>query len=123
MRLTGNIAASISVEQESVAGRTTKLRAVERRLRFARSPVSPQQEHDPGDDHRQRQPLPHRETERERAEKIVGLACVFGEEAERAIAEQKESGDRTDRAPPSRINPQHDEEQNALERELVELRR
>ena len=44
--------------------------------------------HDAVDDHRQRQPLPHRQAERQQPEEAVRLAREFGDEAARAVADR-----------------------------------
>src|SRR2546426_5250963 len=84
---------------------------------------APKPERNAAGDHRQAQPLAHRQAEREITEKRVGLARKLGDEAQRAIADQEKRGHLPARARPRREPPQQDEERNALERELVELRR
>ena len=58
--------------------------------RLAGAAVRPDHHHDARGDHRQRQPLAHRETEREEAEEAVGLAREFGDEAARSVADEEQ---------------------------------
>src|SRR6267378_3314052 len=77
----------------------------------------------PKGEHRQRQPLAHRQAEREIAEKAVGLPAELGDEAKHAIADEKQRRYLAARARLGREPPKHREEREPLERELVELRR
>ena len=51
------------------------------------------------------------------------MAGVFGDEAEEAVAAEEEGGDLPGRTRFFRENPYDDEEADAFQRELVELRR
>src|SRR6266850_3299441 len=73
--------------------------------------------------HRQRQPLAHRQAEREIAEKAVGLPAELGDEAKHAVAGEKQRRHLAARARPGREPPKQREEREPLQRELVELRR
>src|SRR2546428_6761584 len=77
----------------------------------------------PKGDHRQRQPLAHRQAEREIAEKAVGLPAELGDEAKHAIADEKQRRHLAARARLGREPPKQREEREPLQRELVELRR
>src|SRR6267143_4890107 len=77
----------------------------------------------PKGEHRQRQPLAHRQAEREIAEKAVGLPAELGDEAKHAIADEKQRRHLAARARPGREPPKQREEGEPLQRELVELRR
>src|SRR2546425_8438071 len=77
----------------------------------------------PKGDHRQRQPLAHRQAEREIAEKAVGLPAELGDEAKHAIAGEKQRRHLAARARLGREPPKQREEREPLQRELVELRR
>ena len=67
--------------------------------------------------------MSHRQAQGEQAEIVVGLAGVFGDEAEEAVAAEEEGGDLSGRARFFGENPYDDEEADAFKRELVELRR
>src|SRR5438552_17351039 len=73
-------------------------------------------------DHRPRQPLAHRQAEREIAEKAVGLPAELGAEAKHAVADEKQRRHLAARARPGREPPKQREERKPLQRELVELR-
>jgi hypothetical protein len=66
-------------------------------------------------------PLAHAHAERQQAEEAVGLAEVFGDEAEGAVADQEGARHLADAPRLARIEPQQHEQQHAFERELVQL--
>lgn len=102
-------AAGRSAQRARASRRTlTRLRAprVARQLRPAARPprqarrrdlsgapgsgaVRPREQRGAGDDHRDREPLPHRQAEGEQTEKPVRLARIFDGEAERAVPDEE----------------------------------
>jgi len=76
---------------DALFGVRLTLHPVEQRwLVLARAPVRPAHHRQSGDDHRQRQPLPHRQPACQEAQEAVGLAREFADETERAVAHEKQ---------------------------------
>ena len=94
-----------------------------RRDRPVGTPIGPNHHRDPREDHRNAEPLPHRQSHCEEPEEIVGLAREFRGETQHAVADEERAGDGARGAWLAREPPQDREEQEALERDLVELRR
>src|SRR5665647_2792130 len=76
-----------------------------------------------GQDHRDAEPLAHAETEAENTEVRVGLAEVLGREAEHAVPEQERAAQGSHRGAPPVVQRKQHEQEDALEQELVQLRR
>src|SRR5262245_51283084 len=83
---------------------------------------SPDQHAGSDQDHRQREPLPHRKTERKKPKEIIGLPEIFDSESEHAVADQKRARDRAHGPRLGGVDPQDDEQQRAFQGGLVELR-
>src|SRR5688500_8297597 len=85
--------------------------------------IGPDQKADPTEYHRRRQPLSHRQIQREQPQIAVGLARELDGETEHAVADQEARRYGTARARPGRVQPQQNEQHHALKREFVKLRR
>src|SRR5215831_16775481 len=91
-------------------------------LDLLRPTPSPDQHGDSGEDHGQRQPLPHGQVQRKKPKEIIGLPEELDRESQAAVADEEHSRDRARRSRLGRIDPQDYEQEHALERELIKLR-
>src|SRR5437764_1365341 len=90
----------------TVASSERSSTAVDRGLGPSGAPMRPDHEYDSDGDHRQRQPLPHREPERQRPEKVVGFSGVFHEESKASIADEKQPRHGADGVSSPGVDPQ-----------------
>ena len=84
--------------------------------------LGPEPEGGAADDHRYAEPLPHRQTQREQTEIVIGLAEIFGGEAEHPVTEDEGTADLAARPLLAGVQPEQHEQQQSLAEELIQLR-